>query len=330
MRQPRARHTVRLGLLGCLLLTGCQATNNYLFGVGDCKLEQLGQTPVQTRQNLVLVTAQVNGQPVRLVVDTGSERTLLNVSTATRLSLNRDFDNATRSWGVGGQTARFDASLNSFVLAGLRLPLRHVAVGDLAVTPLGDVDGVLGTDVLRWFAVDLDAPGGQMTLYRAEPCWIAAPPWPGPAIQLAGVVVNRHSLDFPRRILLPIELDGVAATALLDTGSQSSAITLTLAGRVGVTDAVLKTDPSMSIGGTGPDAAIVPLHRFRSIRVGNWVANDPILPVLDLPHDIEQRPEVTDRLFQALVGQDFLHGHRIWFSMAGWQVFVSPTVTAAR
>ncbi len=41
------------------------------------------------------------------------------------------------------------------------------------------------------------------------------------------------------------------------------------------------------------------------------MAQDPVLPVLDLPHDIEQRPEVTDRLFQALVGQDFLHGHRI-------------------
>ncbi len=144
------------------------------------------------------------------------------------------------------------------------------------------------------------------------------------------MVVNRHSLDFPRRILLPIELDGVAATALLDTGSQSSAITLTLAGRVGVTDAALKTDPSISVSGAGPAATIVPLHRFHSIRVGNWVAQDPVLPVLDLPHDIEQRPEVTDRLFQALVGQDFLHGHRIWFSMAGWQVFVSPTVTAAR
>ncbi len=134
-----------------------------------------------------------------------------------------------------------------------------------AVTPLGDVDGVLGTDVLRWFAVDLDAPGGQMTLYRAEPCWIAAPPWPGPAIQLAGVVVNRHSLEFPRRILLPIELDGVAATALLDTGSQSSAVTLTLAGRVGVTDAraedgSVDLDQRRRARGDNRAAASVPQH----------------------------------------------------------------------
>ncbi len=179
------------------------------------------------------------------------------------------------------------------------MPLRTVAVGDLNVTPLangadtGAIDGVLGTDVLRWFAVDLDAPDGQMTLYRAEPCWVAAPPWPGPAVQLAGVRVTRHSLEFPRRLLLPIELDGVSSLALLDTGSQSSAVTLALADRVGVSEKALKADPSIVLSGVGPEAVTVPLHRFRSIRVGNWVADDPVLPVLDLPHEIEQRPEVT-------------------------------------
>ena len=201
-----------------------------------------------------------------------------------------------------------------------------MAVGDLNVTPLangadtGAIDGVLGTDVLRWFAVDLDAPDGQMTLYRAEPCWVAAPPWPGPAVQLAGVRVTRHSLEFPRRLLLPIELDGVSSLALLDTGSQSSAVTLTLADRVGVSEKALKADPSIVLSGVGPEAVTVPLHRFRSIRVGNWVADGPVLPVLDLPHEIEQRPEVTDLRWQGLVGQDFLHGHRLWFSLAGWQV----------
>ena len=317
-------------LLGCLLLAGCGATNNFLFGVGDCKLERLAQTPVETRNDLVLVVARVNGNPVRLVVDTGSERTLLNAATASRLHLGRDFDNGTRSWGVGGPTARFDAKLDSFVLADLALPLRHVAVGDLNVTPLGDVDGVLGTDVLRWFAVDMDAPDGQMTLYRAEPCWIAAPPWPGPAVALSGVVVTRHSLEFPRRLLLPIELDGVKANALLDTGSQSSAVTLVLADRVGVTQRALKSDPAITISGAGPAVVSVPLHRFRSVRVGAWVAENPVLPVLDLPHEIEERPEVTDRLWQGLIGQDFLRGHRLWFSLAGWQVFVSPTTTAGR
>jgi hypothetical protein len=316
--------------LSLLFLAGCQSTNNFLFGVGDCSLERLGDTPVETRSDLALVIAEVNGSPVQLVVDTGSERTLIATGTASRLHLGSDFEHTTRSWGVGGPTARFDARLNSFVLAGLALPLRTVAIGDLNVTSLGEVDGVLGTDVLRWFGVDLDAPGGHMTLYRAEPCWLAKPPWPGPAIQLASVVVTRRSLEFPRRLLLPIELDGVPANALLDTGSQSSAVTLTLADRVGVSTNALKADPVIILSGAGPNAVRVPLHRFRSIRVGDWIADNPVLPVLDLPHEIEERPEVTERRWQGLVGQDFLRGHRIWFSLAGWQVFVSPSATASR
>ncbi len=47
-----------------LALGSCQSTTNYLFGVGDCKLERLGQTPVQTQNNLVLVVVQVNGHAV--------------------------------------------------------------------------------------------------------------------------------------------------------------------------------------------------------------------------------------------------------------------------
>lgn len=321
---------VAAALAAMLALAGCQSANNLLFGVGNCKLERLGATPVETLSKLPLVVVRVNAQPIRLVVDTGAERTLLSTTTAARLGLRRDFEHSTRSWGVGGPTARFDARLDGFELAGLAVPLHSVAVGDLNVTPLaGGIDGVLGTDVLRWFTVDLDAPGGQMTLYRAEPCWVTAPPWPGPAIPLGGVRVTRHNLQFPRRLLLPIEVDGVRTLALLDTGSQSSAVTLALADRIGVSAETLRADPSIILSGAGPNAVTVPLHRFRSMQVGNWVADNPRLPVLDLPHEIEQRPEVTDRLWQGLVGQDFLHGHRLWFSLAGWQVFVSPSVTAA-
>jgi hypothetical protein len=322
----------RLGaLLGLLALTGCQPAVNALYGVGDCKLEKLGETPVETHSRLVMVPVGIEGHTVRLVIDTGTERTLLTADAASRLHLYTDMEHGTRSWGVGGPTAYFDARVDSFELAGIELPLHSVGVGDLDVTPLqGGADGVLGTDVLRWFTVDLDAPDGRMTLYRGEPCWLKAPPWPEEATQLQGVRVNRYSLEYARRLLLPIEVDGVKAMAVLDTGSQSSAVTLAFADQLGVSEKTLKSDPAILISGAGPNSVTAPLHRFHSLRVGAWVAADPVLPVLDLPHEVEQRPEVTDRLWQGLIGQDFLHGHRLWFSMAGWQVFISrpgPPVT---
>jgi len=317
--------SLRVGaLLGLLVLAGCQPAVNAMYGVGDCKLEKLGETPVETHSRLVLVPVGIDGRTVRLVIDTGTERTLLTADAASRLRLDTDMEHGTRSWGVGGPTAFFDAKVDNFELAGLELPVHSVGVGDLDVTPLqGGADGVLGTDVLRWFTVDLDAPDGRMTLYRGEPCWLKAPPWPEAATALEGVRVNRYSLQYPRRLLLPIEVDGVKAMAVLDTGSQSSAVTQAFADRLGVSQTALKSDPAILVSGAGPDSVKAPLHRFHSLRVGAWVATDPVLPVLDLPHEVEQRPEITDRLWQGLIGQDFLHGHRLWFSLAGWQVFIS-------
>lgn len=311
-------------LLGLLALAGCQPAVNAMFGVGDCKLEKLGESPVETRSKLAVVPARLDGQRVELVVDTGAERTLLTPATAARLHLQHDLEHGTRSWGVGGPTAYFDAQLDSFEFAGLELPLRSVAVGDIDVEPVhGGADGVLGTDVLRWFTVDLDAPDGRMTLYRGEPCWLTAPPWHQASVLLEGVRVNRHGHESPRRLLVPIELDGVKAMALLDTGSQSSAITTTLADRLGISEKALGADPAVVLGGAGPNTLTAPLHQFRSLRIGAWVAADPVLPVLELPVQLEPRPPVVDRLWQGLIGQDFLYGHRLWFSLDGWQVFVS-------
>lgn len=315
----------RLGaLLGLLALAGCQSAVNAMYGVGDCKLEKLGETPVETHSKLVLVPVGIEGQTARLVVDTGAERTLLTTDAVSRLHLYPDMEHGTRSWGVGGPTAHFDAKVDSFELAGIELPVRSVSVGDLNVTPLqGGADGVLGTNVLRWFTVDLDAPDGRMTLYRGEPCWLKAPPWPEAATPLEGVRVNRYGVEYPHRLLLPIELDGVKAMALLDTGSQSSAVTLALVDRLGISEKALRSDPAVLLSGAGPDTVSAPLHRFHSLRVGAWVAADPVLPVLDLPQELDQQPVVADRLWQGLIGQDFLHGHRLWFSLAGWQVFLS-------
>jgi hypothetical protein len=262
---------------------------------------------------------------VRLVVDTGAQRTLLTSAAVARLHLSPDMQHGTRSWGVGGPTAFFDAAVDNFELAGMELPLHSVAVGDLNVTPLqGGADGVLGTDVLRWFTVDLDAPDGRMTLYRGEPCWVKAPPWPQAASQLAGVRVNQHALQNPTMLLLPIEVDGVKAMALLDTGSQASAVTLDLADRLGITEKTLASDPAVVVGGAGPDTVKAPLHRFHSLQIGAWVATDPVLPVIDFPQrTVDQPLRGMNRRWQGLIGQDFLHGHRLWFSLAGWQVFVS-------
>ncbi|MGH7155390.1 MAG: retropepsin-like aspartic protease [Acetobacteraceae bacterium] len=316
---------VRAAGVGALLALGaCQSTTNTLFGVGDCTLERLGETPIQTHDRLIFVTVQLDGHPANLVVDTGADRTVLSPDAVKHLGLPPDFGHGTRTWGVGGPTAHFDARVNSFEFAGMALPLHRIAVGDLSIAPLGgSVDGVLGTDVLHWFDVDLDTPHGQMTLYRGEPCWLKAPPWDEPWVAVAGVQGLRSGTQTPRTLLMPIEVDGIRTLALLDTGSQTSAVMQPLARQAGVTIAMLRADPVVIIGGAGPAAVPVPMHRFHTLQIASWMANDPVLPVLDLPEGVEAHAFQAQPLWHGLVGEDFLFGHRIWMSFAGWQIFIS-------
>jgi Aspartyl protease len=316
---------VRLTLAAALLLlTGCAHTDRALFGVGDCHLEKLGDTALEVNDGLDLVVVQVDGNPLRFVVDTGAETSLLSSSVAARLHLATDPEHGSRSWGIGGPIARFDVHTDNFVLAGLSLPIHHIAVGDISVGGIaGAPDGLLGTDVLRWFDLDIDPASHRLTLYRGEPCWLNAPPWSEPAVALAGVQGMGPRKRPPRALLVPITLNGITAPALLDTGSQASAVSLTLAEDAGASPTALASDRKITVGGAGPDTVVLPLHRFDTLQVGAWLAQDPVIPVLDLPQPGEQDPPPPHRPWKGIIGQDLLVRHRLWISVTGWQVFLS-------
>ena len=54
---------LRIGaLLGLLALAGCQSAVNAMYGMGDCKLEKLGEAPVETHSKLVVVSVGIDGR----------------------------------------------------------------------------------------------------------------------------------------------------------------------------------------------------------------------------------------------------------------------------
>ena len=100
---------------------------------------------------------------------------------------------------------------------------------------------------------------------------------------------------------------------LLDTGAQATTIGQGMARQLGLTAPALAGDPIVRHHGAGPGSQEARLHRFKLLRIGPSVARDPVLSVL--PVDIG----VGD----ALIGEDFIDGRRIWLSFASREVFVS-------
>jgi predicted aspartyl protease len=294
-------------------LAGCAAPDM-------CALVPLADMPLDTQQNLMFITAGIAGQPVRLLVDTGAERTVLTEAAVARLGLSHDTSHITRSFGIGGSSTNWDANIPGIVLGQTRFPVDHVAVGDFAIDHISGprTDGLLGADILLAFDMDIDEAAHRLTLYRVRHCPDAAPPWHEPFIRINGLETRRD------RLLVPITLDGVAGMAILDTGAQATAIGMGMARRLGLSDASLAADRTITAHGAAPQPVTVRVHQFRELLVGDARAEAPMLAVV--PNDYA----VGD----ALLGGDFLRNRRVWLSFATRRLFVSvgatPQIAARR
>jgi predicted aspartyl protease len=289
--------------LALFLLAGCAGS------VQNCKLVEVAQMPLTVEKRLLIVPAGVNGHWVRLVVDTGAERTVLSEETAVRLGLPRDPRFVSHTVGVGGMTTSTDVALASLVLGGVRFPVSHVAVNRLPLDGTAGLraDGLLGADILLAFDLDIDVPGQRLTLYRSRLCADSRPPWPEQAIPVAGIAGRKD------RLLLPIELDGVGGMAVLDTGAQSTTIGVGLARKLGLDAQAMAQDPTVRHIGAGPGSMVAHIHRFDELRIGPAIVRNVQLSVLPVDAGVGD----------ALVGEDFLHDRRVWLSFPGRQMFVS-------
>jgi predicted aspartyl protease len=296
------RGFISLLLLLLAGLTGCAEPDT-------CALVPLADMPLDMRQNLMFVTAAIGGQPVRLLVDTGAERTVLTEAAVTRLGLAHDARHMTRSFGIGGSSANWDADIPGIVLGQTRFPVEHVAVGHFAIDHVSGprADGLLGADILLAFDMDIDGAAHRLTLYRVRRCPDAVPPWREPAIRINGLDARRD------RLLVPITLDGVSGMAILDTGAQATAIGMGMARRLGLTEASLLADRTIMAHGAAPQPVAVHVHLFRELLVGDARIEAPTLAVV--PND--------RAIGDALLGGDFLRNRRVWLSFATRRLFVS-------
>jgi predicted aspartyl protease len=284
-------------------LAGCAAADT-------CALVPLADMPLDTRANLMFVTAVIGGQPVRLLVDTGAERTVLTEAAVARLGLPHDPRHMTRSFGIGGSSSNWDADIPGIVLGQTRFPVEHVAVGNFTIDHISGprTDGLLGADLLLAFDMDIDGPEHRLTLYRVRRCPDAVPPWRERAIRINGLEARKD------RLLVPITLDGVAGMAILDTGAQATTVGMALAGRLGLSAASLETDRTVMAHGAAPMPVAVHVHRFRELVVGGEARIEaPTLAV------VPNESAVGD----GLLGGDFLRGRRVWLSFATRRLFVS-------
>jgi hypothetical protein len=109
----------------------------------------------------LVVDAFLNGVPLRLVLDTGADRTLISPAAMARAGINVAGGTPVSIRGVTGDAVGALVSVPRLDLAGTRVGPVAVVVHAL---PGQGVDGLLGRDVLDAFTVTVDAAAQRATL----------------------------------------------------------------------------------------------------------------------------------------------------------------------
>lgn len=299
----------RLLILLVLLLVPCSAR-------AACQAVVAVQVPVRIIAGVPVIDLVINGVVLPFVLDTGADRSMVSDAGIARAGITRDKWAASWVRGISGYERHPNADPDSVSLGGLALH-RHTLARDttLAVGPLPQggmanrgLVGLLGTDFLGAFDLDLDLPHLRVTLYRVDGCSGRFVPWP------AGYQTIAASQPIHDVLILPIALDGVSLHAQIDSGSSITLLTATGISRVGLAPPALSQDAASTVNGVGRFAVTMRRHTFTSLRVGDetmaapvlWVADVRVLPIVNM-----------------LLGGVWLRQHRVWLSFATNQVFVS-------
>lgn len=108
----------------------------------------------------IMVEALLNGVPLRLLLDTGADRTVISPAALGRAGIDSTKGTPFRISGVTGSSPASLVNVPRLDVAGAQVG----PIGVVAFAVPGEVDGLLGRDVLDAFTVTFDPAQNRATL----------------------------------------------------------------------------------------------------------------------------------------------------------------------
>jgi predicted aspartyl protease len=269
MRHGLSCATLALFLLLLMLPTASIAQGTWPEA---CKLHRVAHFPITIVANHIVIPILLNGENQRFIFDTGGYASSVTSTAVTELSLKTHHIDEVKIRDLSGKAAKFYAIASTLGLGsmvGKDVPL-------MVIPPLSFADGIIGPDLLRNFDVEIDFGNGTLNLFRPHPCDDDAVYW----------TKNYSAVSFyithDGHVSVPVELDGKDTHAVLDTGAQSSVITMLNLGRIFDLD---KTSPGivpmpMLVGALGGQVDSYS-YPFKTLQLGPVTVPNPKILITD-------------------------------------------------
>jgi hypothetical protein len=270
----------------------------------NCKLELAADLPVSWVAGDPVVTVKIVGQPVRMVLDTGSDSSYLSEDIYNRLNLHNLVTTTGMYVDILGGTEQISAATMQDITFGAVTMHGQVLalLSRLAPGPNGKplVDGIMGYDMLSSFDIAFDMGHNNVQLFSLEHCDTAQFPWTG---QYAQVTLEHRGGLAPA---LTVQVDGQPVQIELDSGAGQSLVSGPALIAAGVKpEAVAKASQGSDMAGHGFNLTN---EQFSTYTVGAEEFSDMWLQVDQTP---QKNPDVP---LTGLLGEDYLTTHKVFVS----------------
>src|SRR6185437_4761371 len=285
--------------------------------LGMARVSQLQFTIPATiiAESGVMVQAKVNGQgPYRFLIDSGAANSYL-VDLGLAKKLGCKLQEPFQGTGAGeGSYAEYRCGQKRLQLGNLTIPDAEVVAIDMrpVCTVLGRrIDGVLGQDLFRKYAVAIDFLGAKVTI--SDPAQFR-PPASGVELPLRsdrGLMLTEGSLSLSRGHPIPV-------TFLIDTGAIMADIFLNapFAKAHGLQAGLGSPSSYHTIAGT----TRFKMRRIAQLRLGSLVLEGPVANVSADRQGILAGGGDWD----AVLGGGVLRRFRLAFDLPHSRVFLQP------
>jgi predicted aspartyl protease len=285
---------------------------------------QIGELPVNFLGRQATVEVQINGQPVQLLVDSGSEATLLFRGAAERLGLPLKTLDGVKFYGVGGGDTAAAARISELKLANMTAHNFDVIVTSRRAR-MGRAEGLLGAGFLLQADVEFDYPDGKIRFFKPKDCAGDQVIYWGKAYAVTPMLAQNAR----NKVEVVVQLNGAPVRAEMDTGAGTSVVTTQAAANAGVTPTSEGVSAAGLSGGLGSQAVQTYIGVFPTFTFGDETIKNAKLRIADLfAADKEVRlgshiaTQVIDQP-QMLLGADFFRSHRVYVAKSQGKVYVS-------
>jgi tetratricopeptide (TPR) repeat protein/predicted aspartyl protease len=291
----------------CLARGGCTAAISLatllpFASYAACK-RSAAELPVTIQGTRPAIDAKFNGQDVKLLVDSGSSRSMINSAVVEQYKLTAGpAPIGSVLHGAGGNITPSIATVKTFTVANVNVRnVEFLVTGGAAGGGAGI--GLIGQDFLGNWDVEYDLANGMIRLMKDEDCrkgFLAY--WVKPGEPYTTIDIQKISPEEPVT-MGSAYVNGIKVRVIFDTGAALSVLTLKAAERAGV-----KIDsPGVEAGGLfhggGRNSMKTYIAPFDSFKFEDGE---------EIKHARLRIADFNSGVTDMLLGADFFLSHRIF------------------